>query len=134
MSHDAVTIVIKVTIIAAFSLAGARLARRSRAAVRHALLAAAFGGMLVLPVASFVVPPIRIAVSVAQDRTALPAVTDFPSTIPPIMRAQPAVIARGSASAPLPLWMWVWIAGAVLALLPMLTGLRQIRSLRRSGL
>jgi uncharacterized protein (TIGR03435 family) len=133
MSHDAVTILIKVTIISALSLAGARLARRSRAALRHAVLAAAFGVMLVLPVASFIAPPVRIAVSVAQDRTEWPAATDPHSPIPPITRAQPAVIARGSASAPLPLWMWIWTAGTALALLPMLTGLWQIRTLRRSG-
>ena len=129
-----VWIVVKVTIIVALSLAGARLARGSRAAVRHALLAAAFGVMLVLPVASFVVPPIRIAVSVApQDRTPLPAAEDLPGTILPITRAEPAAIARGSASPRLPLWMWAWIAGAVVALSPMFAGLWQIGSLRRSG-
>ena len=52
-----VWILVKVTIIAVVSLAGARLARRSRAAVRHALLAAAFGVMLVLPVGGFVARP-----------------------------------------------------------------------------
>ena len=40
---------VKVTVILALALAGARLARRSRAAVRHVLLAAGFAALLLLP-------------------------------------------------------------------------------------
>jgi hypothetical protein len=41
------SIIAKVTVTTALGLVAARLARRSRAAVRHALLAAAFGMLLV---------------------------------------------------------------------------------------
>jgi hypothetical protein len=50
-SSPAASIVAKVTVTTALGLIGAWLARRSRAAVRHALLAAAFGVLLVLPIA-----------------------------------------------------------------------------------
>jgi hypothetical protein len=71
-SSLAVSIVAKATVTTAMSLVGVRLARRSRAAVRHALLAAAFGVLLALPLASIVVPPVRIAVPVvAQERSVL---------------------------------------------------------------
>ncbi len=66
-SSLAASIVAKATVTTALALIGARLARRSRAAVRHALLAAAFGVLLVLPVASIVAPPVRIAVPVATQ-------------------------------------------------------------------
>ena len=61
------SIVAKATVIAAFGLMGARLARRSRAAVRHVLLAATFGVLLLLPVASLIVPPVRIAVPIVRQ-------------------------------------------------------------------
>ncbi len=57
----------KVTITTALSLIGVRLLRGSRAAVRHALLAGAFGVLLVLPIASVVAPPVRIAVPIAAQ-------------------------------------------------------------------
>jgi hypothetical protein len=46
-----VSTVAKVTVIMAMALFAAWLARGSRAAVRHALLAAAFGVTLLLPIA-----------------------------------------------------------------------------------
>jgi len=67
------SIVAKVTVTTALALSGVRLARRSRAAVRHALLAAGFGVMLALPVVSIVAPPVRIVSPMtAQDRAWLP--------------------------------------------------------------
>ena len=65
------SMVAKATIIAAFGLMGARLARRSRAAVRHVLLAATFTVLLLLPVASLIVPPVRIAVPTAWTSSAV---------------------------------------------------------------
>ena len=48
----AAALLLKVTVIMGLALAGARLARNSQAAVRHMLIAAAFGVLLVLPIAS----------------------------------------------------------------------------------
>src|SRR5215469_6763767 len=77
-SPTALTI-LKATVAMALALAGARLAYRSRAAVRHALLAAAFGALLVLPIACILSAPVRIAVPVAVEAPpAAGAVTAVP--------------------------------------------------------
>ena len=54
---------VKVTVTACLALIGTWAAPRSRAAVRHSLLIAAFGVLLFLPIASMVAPPVRIAVA-----------------------------------------------------------------------
>ncbi len=63
----AASIVVKATVTVALGLAAAWLARRSPAAVRHTLLAAAFGVLLVLPIVALIAPPLRIAVA-ARER------------------------------------------------------------------
>src|SRR5581483_7744928 len=55
------SIVVKITVTVCLALIGTWVASRSRAAVRHSLLMAAFGVLLLLPLASIVAPPIRIA-------------------------------------------------------------------------
>jgi bla regulator protein blaR1 len=130
----AVSILTKATVIVAVGLAGACLARGSRAAVRHAVLAASFAVMLVLPFVSMVVPPVRVAVPVA------PAV--FAGTMdagPQIASSSVRVVEVPSVSR----WTWPsagalllaeWFTGVVLFLLRMVVGLRQVHSLRRFGL
>ena len=59
-SSFAASIVAKATLITTAALIGAWLARGSRAAVRHAVLAASFAALLALPVGSFLFPPVRI--------------------------------------------------------------------------
>ena len=81
-SSLAASIVAKVTVTTAFSLLAVWLARRSRAAVRYALLAAGFGVLLALPVASLVVPPLRIAVGTAVQQRTLPAAETVTESIP----------------------------------------------------
>jgi uncharacterized protein (TIGR03435 family) len=139
-SSLAASIVAKVTVTMALALIGAWLARRSRAAVRHALLAAAFGVILVLPIASIVAPSVRIAVPVgARNRTvpsALAGPIDAGPSVAPArsgVRVTPA-IPRSSKLSPSVLLLAVWIAGVAFSLLPMAMGLRQVRWLRRSGL
>jgi len=58
----AALIVVKATVAMALGLLGAWLARRSRAALRHVLLSAAFSMLLVLPLVSTVAPAVGIAV------------------------------------------------------------------------
>ncbi|SPE27873.1 membrane hypothetical protein [Candidatus Sulfopaludibacter sp. SbA3] len=131
----AASVVVKVTVTTAMALAGAWLARRRRAAERHALLAAAFGVLLVLPVASIVAPPVRIAV---RDRAASPSLVgaiDATALFPAANGATPAksAIPRPSRPSLAVLWIAAWLAGAAISLLPLLTGLWQVRALRRSG-
>jgi hypothetical protein len=56
----AASIAVKATVAMALGLIGAWLGRTSRAAVRHALLAAAFAVLLALPSVSILAPPIPI--------------------------------------------------------------------------
>ena len=71
-SSLAASIVAKVTVTMALGLIAAWLARGNRAAVRHALLAAMFGVMLLLPIVSIVMPPLHVGLPVrVQSQTAL---------------------------------------------------------------
>ena len=67
------SVVIKVTITMALGFVAVWLGRGNRAAVRHAVLAAIFGVILLLPIASIVVPPLHVGVPVGvESRAALP--------------------------------------------------------------
>jgi uncharacterized protein (TIGR03435 family) len=134
------SIIAKVTVTATLALIGTRLARRSRAAVRHALLAAAFAVMLALPIASIVAPPLRIEVPiVARDRSVPPPAAEAVDAMPPVTGGDAGAGVthtkpRSSALSPAVLLIAGWILGTLLSLLPMVIGLWQVRSLRRSGL
>ena len=132
------SVLVKVTVVTAVALAGSRLARRARAAVRHVWLAAAFGVLLVLPIASLVVPAIGIPVPIAMPEE---AASPTPADIPPVAETTAATELSVRAAAPrrslVPSWQTLaagaWIAGTLLVLLPALGGLRQVRRLRRSA-
>ena len=135
-SSLAAAMVAKVTVTAALALIGAWLARRSRASVRHAILVAAFGVMLLLPVASLVAPPVRIRAPILV--TSLPPLAGAIDAIPPLTQEDAGVhvtraMPRSSGISPSALLLAAWIAGAMLSLLPMVMGLLQMRSLRRSS-
>jgi len=137
----AASIVAKVTVITALALSAVWLARGNRAAVRHALLAAMFGVMLLLPIASVVVRPVQLGVPVAaQNRasTLSPVMSGIDQTPPVAMAYDPgdAVISvpRSSRISLSNLLLAGWLAGGAIFLLPLVIGLWQIRLLRRSGL
>lgn len=133
------SIVAKTTFVATLSLVGARLARGRRAAVRHAILATSFVVLLVLPIASVLAPPVRIAVrSVAQERT-------VPSHLPEAIDATQPDEFSGDSGRVTPAIAWLapslpdllpaaWFAGAAFFLLRMIIGLWQVHLLRRLGL
>src|SRR5262245_30235542 len=130
------SIVLKVTIVTAVALAGGRLARRSRAAVRHIMLAAAFATLLITPIASFVVPKVDVAVPIAAPSSAIPALVETDAALAVADAAVP--ITPVASRAPWPSWaqltFGVWALGATLFLLPIGAGLWQVRALRRSAL
>jgi len=136
----AASTVVKATFITAVGLIGAWLARRSRAAVRHAVLAASFAVLLALPVASILIAPIRIAVPApAQERTApfiFPASIDATQSVAPVVAGAGITsrTARWPVLSPLALLFAGWFAGAAFFLLRTIVGLRRVRSLRRFGL
>ncbi|HEY4365348.1 MAG TPA: M56 family metallopeptidase [Bryobacteraceae bacterium] len=134
----ALSIVVKATLILAMALVSVVLARRSRSSMRHAILAAALGLLLVLPVASALAPPFRVAMPAAAPEEIAPI------PLMPLKRFVPSVEAPrvaadagkpGGTSFPLPtVLLSVWLAGTGLFLLPAIVGLWQVRSLRRFGL
>jgi uncharacterized protein (TIGR03435 family) len=139
-SSLAASIVAKVTVTMALGLIAAWLARGNRAAVRHALLAAMFGTVLLLPIVSVVMPPLHVGVPVkVQSQTALLQLGTG-------VDAKPSITTAGAASRVTPVTPQVsklslsnlllagWAVGAAFFLLPVVIGLWQIRSLRRTGL
>ena len=133
-------IIVKVTVITALGLLAAWLARRDRAAIRHALLAATFGATLLLPIAVLLMPPVHFGVPVhVKTQTAiLPPVMNVDAI--PFLRAAGTgarMISAAPANSKLSLANLLlagWAAGAALFLLPGIVSLWQIRSLRRSAL
>lgn len=131
------SIAVKATFILALAITGTWFTRSNRAAVRHALLAAAFGVLLLLPIASVVAPPVRITVlATEQERIAPPTVADTISSLVPSNTKAGATSATPQSSgfplsAPI---MAGWLAVAALFFLPVVAGLMQVRSVRRSGL
>ena len=135
-SSLAASIVAKVTVTTALALSGARMARRSRAAVRHALIAAAFGVLLALPVASLLIPPVRIVAPATPQERIVPAAGNAGAISTAATAASAGVVPVDprpglSLSA---LLLSAWIAGMTLFLLPVAIGVWQVRRLRRSAL
>lgn len=136
----ALSICVKSTLIVLLCLLAIRLSRRRSAAARHALLASAFGVLLVLPAASLLAPPIRVAVPREARETTSP-LAPAPAasagvSLPTGARAANVII--GADSPPRRLYsgrlpVLAWIAGAIVVLLPLILGLRKLRSLRRSA-
>jgi len=139
-SSLAALIVARVTLICALSLFCAWLARRNRAAVRHAFLAAMFWMILLVPIASIVMPPLYVGVPVGvkhQDALFSPAPdADAHRSLRMADADTPAIplAPHLSKSSPADLLLAAWAAGAALFFVPVLMGLWQLRSLRRSGL
>jgi TonB family protein len=130
-SSLAASIVFKATIGTALGLGGAWLARGNRAAVRHALLAAAFGVLLALPIASAVAPPVNIEVSRAARQ---PVAAVFVRLSPAHAGGGvAAVISQSAGLSAADLLLAGWLAGAALFLLPVAMGLWQVRRLRGSA-
>lgn len=133
-----ISLLLKATVILGAALGATWLARRNRAAVRHLLLASSFAMLLVLPAASLVSPTVDVAMPATIESAIdpldwqpvpLPDATPIPATVAILPHQRPA-------------WQWpsrtelivgVWVAGLTLFLLPIVVGLRQIRSLRRSS-
>jgi TonB family protein len=134
-SSTAASMAAKATVIAGLGLAAARLAGRSRAAVRHALLAAAFGVLLVMPVVSLVAPPVRVAVrGAAPGRSPQPARASVIAALPQAAQAHAgSEVPLLAGVSPAAVLFAGWVAGTALFLLPVFIGLWQVRRLRRSA-
>jgi uncharacterized protein (TIGR03435 family) len=136
----ALSLVIKATVVSAGTLIAVQTARRSRASVRHALLATAFLLLLMLPAVSVALPPREVFVPIAQAGTMVaPVGQTLPDTVVPVARP---VDVQGPTAAPasdrLPpmsvILLAAWLAGVALSLVQVIAGFIRIRRVRRNGL
>jgi TonB family protein len=132
----AVSLVVKATFVMALAMVVELVpAHRSRASLRHTLLAAAFAVLPALPVAAILAPPLRILVSAPHPKRTAP----LPSAAMPDVRVAPAQIMSpaGPRAAGFSMADWLsaaWLFGVMLFLLPLALGLKQARSLRRTAI
>jgi uncharacterized protein (TIGR03435 family) len=130
--------VLKVTIVVVIALVASRLAGRTRAALRHAVLAVAFAGILVLPVAMRLLPDVRVPLPIvvvpAGVETILPSlVVDEPAFVPGTPapdRTQPS-LARSVPAETIVLALSA--LGTFIALLPLAASALALRAIRRQG-
>jgi beta-lactamase regulating signal transducer with metallopeptidase domain len=140
----AISLMVKGTAVVTLGLMSAWLAQRGRAAVRHALLASAFGVLLALPFVSLIAPPVTISVPVAASDSVIWPWFDYNflssrgqtvSARPGAARTEPGWSLPPLAAAPLStIQFYGWIIGIALSVIPVIRGLLQVRSLRRFGL
>ena len=129
-----------VTITIAGALACLRFLRHSRASVRHLLLVSAFAVLGGLPIASALIPSIALAVPVdqtpvsaldvttAQPRATTDQIASLVGTSDVDTSTRPAdAISRTAIVAAM------WAIGAACCLTPILLGVNEMRSLRRSA-
>ena len=138
-AYPAISLVAKGTVVLALGLIGAWFARRSRAAVRHAVLASAFSVLLALPIVSVLATPVPIAVPVATGDSNIWPLFDYVSVpssgAPATGRFSAAAAKSGLALPPVStMLLWGWFLGTAFFMIPIVRGLLQIRSLRRFGL
>jgi len=141
MMPFATALLAKVTIITLLALAGARMERRNRAAVRHVLLAAGFAAVLLVPIISVAAPAIRLVIPAAAASASSGSATTRAAYETIVASIAPLETGTDVAGTPQPLpWpSWpvlaggVWALGTTLFLLPVFAGLAQLRSLRRSA-
>ena len=136
----ALLILFKATILLSLGLVAAGLAGRSRAALRHLVLAASFGMLLALPIIVATGRSLVVEVPVYTGNRSMASAAPAPSLQngAPATRDNAAPGGRGSARDSAPSWQatvgFVWGAGALVFLLPLAVDLWRIRRLRRSGL
>ncbi len=136
---------VKVTLTCAGGLIATRVARRSRASVRHLVLALSFTLLVVLPLVSLLAPPLHIAIPI-QSPTA-PASTAIAAYDVPVAAGtyQPGVSNAFSLRpqetrwrTTLPSWpslfFALWLVGAAVVMTRVIAGIAQISSLRRSAI
>ena len=133
-NSPAASIVGVASVVLALGLIGSAIARNTRAALRHALLAAAFGGLLVLPAISIFGPSIRIVLSVAKQEPAAIATPGPAQGISATVQGSNVVPDSRPGFSIAALLLAAWASGAALVLARVLIGLWQVRSLRRSAL
>jgi bla regulator protein BlaR1 len=132
-------IVGKATIVLALGLAVLPLASRARASVRHLLMAATFGTVLVLPLVISTVPAVVIPVPLPMaERVASLTSNEAFEVLSPANAVRVGDNTKGGDQRSRPsfatLIRSVWAAGTMLLLVLLAIDLRRLRALRRGGL
>jgi uncharacterized protein (TIGR03435 family) len=138
------SILVKVTLVAALGLIGVAGGRRARASRRYLMLAAMFAAILALPLAIALAPPVGIAMPATMP---VPATLSAGESTVDAGRASDTTVPQplvgpgtdgGSsgirALGPASLIRLAWLTGVALFLLPVLVMVWQVRALRRTGL
>ena len=128
-----VSIVVKTTIVLTFGLAALPIARRTRASVRHLLMATTFAIVLVLPMVSSTAPTLTIHLPAAERVTTI-VPTALASANSVILRDGGSGGAPGAISSLVTFLRYAWAAGAMLLLIVLAIDLQRLRALRRGGL
>lgn len=133
------SLILKATIVSLAALTAAQIARRSRASVRHLLLATSFIMLLTLPVISLVVPARDVGVSVLPLSTFGVKTADAQNAAAPDSRLAYTGGLLSMSSTRTSLWLaaplsGVWLTGVAFSVIPMITGLIRVRRVRRNGL
>src|SRR5688572_557849 len=131
------SLIAKATLILAVALFATRAARRARASVRSLILAAAFGLVLVLPIASAIAPAREVQIPegyatrflIAEDT--VDQRTDLVGA-PTRFAAAPTPAPSGLPSSQV-FMRTAWLLGTVATLLPLLLGLWRLRIIRRNA-
>ncbi|OLC79356.1 MAG: hypothetical protein AUH72_14560 [Acidobacteria bacterium 13_1_40CM_4_65_8] len=139
-TRDILDILMKATVMLALGLTAARLARRAQASVRHLLLAATFGALILLPLAALAVPNVIIQVPVPASSARVAPAGDAP---PSDDSVTPSSTGDRDARRLSRVWTasgwptvirWAWAAGATVLSASLLLALSRVRRLRRNGL
>lgn len=135
-----VSIIAKATLALLLTLGIVRLARGSRASVRHLLLVAGFGTLLVMPVAIVLAPSVRVEVTpvpflfdeyLEEAAASLDGVDAIAAA--PLQRSMADTDGGWNVAIP-DLVAAIWMGGVLLFAMPVLIGLVQVGRLRRTGL
>ena len=130
----------KATVMLAVGLTAARMAPNARASVRHLLLAATFGTLIVLPLAVVSVPGVVIQVPLASSSTFVTPGGAEPSTDGSVARASTAnqggtLEDRGRTARFWPsVVRWGWVVGSAALLASLAVALWRLGRIRRTGL
>jgi uncharacterized protein (TIGR03435 family) len=128
----------KVTVALALGLLAVRIARGSRAALRHTILAATFGVLLLLPASLIRMPrveiPVKSSAPAALALSPATAVDNFDARTSAIPNT--TLLAAPASSLPsLPTVLFAaWFVGFLLTFAPLLMAIRQSNILRRDAL
>ena len=134
------SLIIKATIVSGGALIAAAIARRSRAAVRHLLLATAFLVLLGLPLVSLAVPPWDVKVPIQQPDATVGggalAAEDAVVGASRLAESSPlqTEFAGNATPSRLTLVLAAWLAGVIYFLAVMSIGLMRTRRARRDGI